>query len=61
MESTEAHSKGALIAAVAAGCVVAFLGFGFTASFGVFLKPMSMELGWGREIFSLSVALQLLC
>ncbi|MEE8535717.1 MAG: MFS transporter, partial [Kiloniellales bacterium] len=40
---------------------MAFLGFGFAASFGVFLRPMSEELGWGREIFSLSVAVQVLC
>lgn len=46
--------------AILAGCVVAFLSFGFSASFGVFLKPMSAELGWGREVFSLSIAVQLL-
>ncbi|HBN31751.1 MAG TPA: MFS transporter, partial [Rhodobacteraceae bacterium] len=28
--------------------------------FGVFLTPMSQDLGWGREVFSLSVAVQLL-
>jgi predicted MFS family arabinose efflux permease len=47
-------------AAVFAGCVVAFLGFGFAATFGVFLKPMAADLGWGREVFSLSFALQML-
>ncbi|MDA7426571.1 MFS transporter [Thalassococcus lentus] len=46
--------------AIFAGCMVAFLGFGFAASFGVFLAPMSQDLGWGRETFSLSVAVQLL-
>ncbi len=46
--------------AIIAGCLVAFLGFGFAATFGVFLRPMSAELGWEREIFSLSVALQAL-
>ncbi len=40
---------------------MAFLGFGFAASFGVFLRPMTEELGWGREVFSLSVAVQMLC
>lgn len=49
-----------LNAAILAGCVIAFLGFGFSATFGVFLRPMSAELGWGREIFSLSVAIQML-
>ena len=49
-----------LNAAIFAGCMVAFLGFGFAATFGVFLKPMTADLGWEREVFSLSVALQLL-
>ncbi|MBZ0130853.1 MAG: MFS transporter [Rhodobacteraceae bacterium] len=48
-------------AAIIAGCVVAFVGFGFAATFGVFLRPMSAELGWGREVFSLSMAIQALC
>jgi predicted MFS family arabinose efflux permease len=47
-------------AAIIAGCLVAFVGFGFAATFGVFLRPMSEELGWGREVFSLSVAVQAL-
>jgi predicted MFS family arabinose efflux permease len=57
----ELPSKERLTAAIVAGCAVAFLGFGFAASFGVFLRPMSEELGWGREVFSLSVAVQALC
>ena len=43
-----------------AGCVVAFISFGFVVTFGVFLKPISDDLGWGREVFSLSMAVQLL-
>ena len=50
-----------MTAAIVAGCIVAFIGFGFSATFGVFLRPMSQELGWGREIFSLSMAVQALC
>jgi MFS family permease len=49
-----------ITAAIVAGCIVAFLGFGFAASFGVFMRPMSADLGWGREVFSLSVAVQAL-
>ncbi|NKB29500.1 MAG: MFS transporter [Rhodobacteraceae bacterium] len=45
-------------AAITAGCIVAFVSFGFSATFGVFLRPMSAELGWGREVFGLSLALQ---
>jgi predicted MFS family arabinose efflux permease len=48
-------------AAIISGCIVAFVGFGFAATFGVFLRPMSQELGWGREVFSLSMAIQALC
>lgn len=47
--------------AIIAGCVVAFVSFGFAATFGVFLRPMSEQLGWGREVFSLSMAIQALC
>ena len=47
--------------AIIAGCMVAFIGFGFAATFGIFLRPMSQDLGWGREIFSLSMAIQALC
>lgn len=49
-----------ITAAIVAGCIVAFVGFGFAATFGVFLRPMSEDLGWGREVFSLSMAIQAL-
>ncbi len=51
----------AVRAAILAGCMVAFTGFGFAATFGIFLRPMSEALGWGREVFSLSTAIQALC
>ncbi len=57
---TAAIPKSTLNAAILAGCLIAFLSFGFAATFGVFLQPMSADLGLGREIFSLSVAVQLL-
>lgn len=59
MASQDTKTAG-LNAAIFGGCMIAFLGFGFAATFGVFLAPMSAELGWGREIFSLSVAVQAL-
>lgn len=40
------------------GCVILCLGFGIRAAFGLFLQPMSMEFGWGREVFSFAMALQ---
>lgn len=39
-------------------CVVLFLAFGVRSAFGLFLQPMSMDHGWGREIFSFALALQ---
>ncbi len=50
-----------ITAAIVAGCIVGFVSFGFAASFGVFLRPMSEDLGWAREVFSLSLAVQALC
>lgn len=58
--TTDRDETSGLRTAIFAGCMVAFLGFGFAATFGVFLTPMSQDLGWGREVFSLSVAIQLL-
>ncbi len=57
MQQTTQDVRGAIVA----GCMVAFVGFGFAATFGVFMRPMSAELGWGREVFSLSMAIQALC
>lgn len=34
------------------------LALGTRQSFGLFLRPMSMDLGWGREAFSFAIALQ---
>jgi len=46
-------------AAVLAACaVILCLGFGIRSSFGLFLQPMSVEQGWGRETFSFAIALQ---
>lgn len=59
MASNDTKTVG-LNAAIFGGCMIAFLGFGFAATFGVFLAPMSSELGWGRETFSLSVGVQAL-
>ena len=41
-----------------AGSLVLFLALGTRQSFGLYLAPMSDELGWGREVFSLAIALQ---
>ena len=40
------------------GGLISMLGFGIRANFGLFLAPMSADLGWGREVFALSMAIQ---
>ena len=41
-----------------AGCIILCIGFGVRSSFGLFLQPMSLENGWGRETFSIAMAIQ---
>ena len=60
MGKPENKFKPAILYAIIAGCVISFVSFGFSASFSVFLRPMSADLGWGREVFSLSLAIQAL-
>ena len=40
-----------------AGALVVLVVFGLRASFALFLKPMSLDLGWGREVFALALSL----
>jgi MFS family permease len=44
--------------AIGAGSLVVALSFGIRSSFGLFLQPMSMDLGSGREVFALALAIQ---
>ncbi|SVD69163.1 uncharacterized protein METZ01_LOCUS422017, partial [marine metagenome] len=46
------------VAIIAAGAMRALLAMGLRASLGLYLKPMSLDLGWGREVFALAIALQ---
>ncbi len=41
-----------------AGCVIATIGFGIRASFGLFLDPMTIARDWSRETFALAMAIQ---
>ena len=43
------------------GCAIVLLNFGLRYAFGVFVAPVSLAMGWGREVFSLAIALQNLC
>ncbi|MGH6904986.1 MAG: MFS transporter, partial [Geminicoccaceae bacterium] len=54
---SQALSRAAVIA-IACGSFILLLSFGIRSSFGLFLQPMSLDLGWGREAFALAMALQ---
>src|SRR5262249_41424239 len=45
---------------VACGCLIAIISYGPRSSFGFFMTPMTVENGWGRDVFAFSVALQTL-
>ncbi len=45
---------------VVCGCLVAMLGFGPRSTLGFFLTPMSTANGWGRDVFALAIAIQML-
>ena len=45
---------------LACGCVISMLGFGPRSAFGFFLSPMSNANGWGRDVFALALAIQML-
>jgi MFS family permease len=40
------------------GCLIGLLTFGPRSSIGLFQLPMTAEFGWGRDIFSFSIAIQ---
>ncbi len=42
------------------GAMIAALGFGPRSTLGLFLTPMTQGQGWGREVFALALALQML-
>ena len=48
----------AAVSAIACGAFIVLLSFGIRSSFGLFLQPMSLDLGWGREVFALAMAIQ---
>jgi len=41
-----------------AGCLVSVVGFGVRSGMGLYLDPMTVELGWTRETYALAMALQ---
>ncbi len=45
---------------LACGCLISLLGFGPRSSLGFFLTPMSQANSWGRDVFALALAIQML-
>ncbi len=43
---------------IVAGCIIALVGFGIRAVFGLFLEPITSTHGWGRETFAIAMAIQ---
>jgi MFS family permease len=43
---------------LACGAVILCLSFGARAGMGLYLQPLSLEYGWGREVFSFAMAIQ---
>jgi MFS family permease len=42
------------------GCLIGLVGFGPRSGLGFFLTPISNEYGWGRDVFALAMAIQML-
>jgi MFS family permease len=43
---------------LACGALILCISFGARAGMGLYLQPMALEYGWGREVFSLAMAIQ---
>ena len=55
MNSADWRTPGVVLAC---GSIILMLSLGIRQSFGLFLQPMSSDLGWGRETFAFALALQ---
>lgn len=42
------------------GCLIGLISFGPRSGFGFFLTPMTTAKGWGRDVFALAMALEML-
>lgn len=56
-KSTPSALRAPLMIMICGGLVL-WLSIGTRQSFGLFLTPMTTDLGWGREIFALAIAIQ---
>lgn len=43
-----------------AGCLIGMISFGPRSTFGFFMTPMNAANGWGRDVFALALAIEML-
>lgn len=48
------------VAILLCGCLISAISFGPRSALGFFLSPISIEHGWGRDVFALALAIQML-
>lgn len=56
--SSPSTAWGSALTALVAGSLILMLSLGIRHGFGLFLQPVSLSQGWGRETFAFSIALQ---
>jgi predicted MFS family arabinose efflux permease len=58
MNTTKRFFTASPVTKLVCGSIILALALGFRQSFGIFLKPMTGDLGYSRETFSFALALQ---
>ena len=58
MKSNDSRPSITVLVILLCSSVVVLLSMGVRTSLGLFLKPMSTQFGWGREIFAFALAIQ---
>ncbi|MCK9513635.1 MAG: MFS transporter [Pigmentiphaga sp.] len=58
MSPAASYDSRTAVRAILLGSMVVMLAVGIRASFGLFMQPMGVDQGWGREAFSTAFALQ---
>jgi len=57
-EAPSVYSWQTPVVIIVCGCLIAMISFGPRSALGQFLTPMSIDLHWGRDVFSLALAIQ---
>ncbi|MCB1991858.1 MAG: MFS transporter, partial [Geminicoccaceae bacterium] len=55
---TRGSARDSVAALLVCGAVIVALSLGIRFTFGLFLQPVSMANGWGREVFGFAMAAQ---